>query len=138
MARARKLNTWWSVTEWPSLSNSVLIGARAVAALSPKGAPFDLVFDGRVLHVSIAGVLQTGGPEDSRVYLSQTDFASWTGLQPSVMEIAVAGSPEEINGVISRLAALFPSAEIQPPRQTLAPQARVFHKTPPPLPPSVA
>ncbi len=129
LVRARKLNTWWSVTEWPSLPNSVLIGARAVTALSPKGAPFDLIFDGRVLHVSIAGVLQTGGPEDSRVYLSQTDFASWTGLQPSVMEIAVSGSPDEINGFISRLAALFPSAEVLPVRQIVEAEARVFDKT---------
>ena len=103
--RARKLNTWWSVTAWPSEPNSVLIGARALEALSPEGKPFDLIFDGRALHVSIAGTLRTGGAEDSRVYLSQNDFSTWTGLQPSVIEIGVVGGEKEITEFIGRLAA---------------------------------
>src|SRR5581483_4333532 len=91
MERARKLNSWWSVTAWPSAPNSVLIGSRAQAALSPDGRSIDLIFDGRPLRASIAGTLHTGGPEDSRVYLSQSDFSAWAQLPPSVIEIAVAG-----------------------------------------------
>jgi putative ABC transport system permease protein len=129
MERARKLNTWWSVSGWPLAPGSALVGTRALAALSPKSEPFDLVFDGRVLRVAIAGTLQTGGPEDSRVYLSQSDFAAWTGLQPSVMEIAVAGTPQEINAFIHKLEEFFPTAEIQPVRQIVEAEARVFDKT---------
>src|SRR5215471_5170652 len=40
LERARKLNTWWSVSGWPFAAHSALIGARALAALSPKGEPF--------------------------------------------------------------------------------------------------
>jgi len=129
MERARKLNSWWSVTAWPSVPNSALIGSRAQAALSPDGQPLDLIFDGRLLHASIAGTLRTGGPEDSRVYLSQSDFSAWTRLQPSVIEIAVAGGPREIQEFIGKLAALFPAAEVQPVRQIVEAEARVFDKT---------
>ena len=129
MERARKLNTWWSVTAWPSEPNSILIGARALEALSPEGKPFDLIFDGRTMHVSIAGTLRTGGAEDSRVYLSQNDFSAWTGLQPSVIEIGVVGGEQEITEFINRLAAQIPSAQVQPVRQIVEGEARVFNKT---------
>jgi putative ABC transport system permease protein len=129
MESARKLNTWWSVSGWPSAPGSALIGVRALAALSPNGQPLDLIFDGRVLRVAIAGTLQTGGAEDSRIYLSQADFAAWTGLRPSVVEIAVAGTPQEINGFIGKLEKLLPTAQIQPVRQIVEAEARVFDKT---------
>jgi putative ABC transport system permease protein len=138
LERARKLDTWWSVSGWPSTPNSALIGVRALAALSPKAEPFDLVFDGRTLHLSVGGTLQTGGPEDSRVYLSQNDFAAWTGLQPSVIEIAVTGTPQAINEFTQRLGGLIPSAEVQPVRQIVEAEARVFDKTRSALAASVA
>ncbi|HZR27736.1 MAG TPA: FtsX-like permease family protein, partial [Terriglobales bacterium] len=129
MERARKLNSWWSVTAWPSAPNSVLIGSRAQAALSPDGRSIDLIFDGRPLRASIAGTLHTGGPEDSRVYLSQSDFSAWAQLPPSVIEITVAGDPQDIQEFIGKLAAQFPAAEVQPVRKIVEAEARVFDKT---------
>lgn len=129
MERARKLNRWWSVTAWPSAPNSGLVGARAAATLSPGRNALDLVFDGRQLHLYVGGILQTGGVEDSRVYLSQSDFTAWTGLQPSVIEIGVVGAPGEIQEFISTLAKQFPAAELQPVRQIVEAEARVFDKT---------
>jgi len=129
MERARRLNPWRSVSAWPSISNSVLVGARALQALSPSGNSFDLIFDGRTLHVSVGGILHTGGAEDSRVYLSQPDFTAWTGLHPTVIEIGVAGGEREIRELIGKLAVQFPSAEVQPVRQIVEGEARVFNKT---------
>ena len=129
MQRARRLNSWWSVSSWPSSANSALVGTRAAATLSPDGKPLDLVFDGRPLRVSIGGTLRTGSVEDSRVYLAQSDFTAWTGLQPSVIEIGVVGGSAEIQGFISKLAAEFPSADVQPVRQIVEAEARVFDKT---------
>jgi len=129
MDRARKLNHWWFVTTWPSASNSALVGTRAAATLSPDGHPLDLVFDGRPLRVSVGGTLRTGDVEDSRVYLSLSDFTAWTGLRPSVIEIGVVGPPAEIQGFISSLASQFPSADVQPVRQIVEAEARVFDRT---------
>ena len=47
--------------------------------------------------------MQTGAAEDSRVYLSLGDFVSWTGVQPSTIEVAATGSPEEITGIMHQL-----------------------------------
>jgi len=129
LERVRQLDTWWSVTAWPNARDTALLGKRAYQALSPQGQPFDLRFEGRVIHVTPAGILSTGSAEDSRVYLRLEDFARWTGLGPSTLEIAVTGSPAQIHAMIARLAAALPEAQVQPVRQMVEAEARVLDKT---------
>jgi putative ABC transport system permease protein len=129
----QRLDSWWSVTAWPSVStgdtHSALIGKRALAVVSPQGKPFDLSFEGRSIHLEPTGTLTTGAAEDSRVYLSRSDFESWTGVRPSTVEIAVSGSADEINGMIQRLSRALPDAEVRPVRQIMEGEARVLGKT---------
>ena len=127
--RVRKLDSWWSVTAWPASSGQALLGKRAHQSLTPKGEPIDLTFQGHTLRTTPAGVLSTGGNEDSRVYLSLGDFTRWTGLAPSTIEVAVAGSPAEIRSMIGTLAAALPEAGVQPVRQMVEAEARVLDKT---------
>src|ERR1700752_2671028 len=91
--RVKQLDRWWSVSAWPSSKNQALVGVRALPLVSPKNQPFDLTFQGRTLHVTPAGTVQTGAAEDSRIYISLADFISWTGVQPSTIEVAASGSP---------------------------------------------
>lgn len=127
--QVRKLNHWWSVTAWPDKSQDALVGARAAAVVSPQGKRFDLSFQGRVIHLNPAGTLRTGASEDSRIYLSLPDFVNWTGVQPSTIEIAASGSPEELSVLIQKLAQALPGAEIRPVRQIMEGEARVLGKT---------
>ena len=127
--RVRQLDRWWSVSNWPSAPQQALVGVRAQPAVSPKSQPFDLSFQGRVIHVTPAGSVQSGAAEDSRVYLSLADFVAWTGVQPSTVEVAATGSPEEVSAVMERLAQAIPAAEVRPVRQILEGEARVLGKT---------
>jgi putative ABC transport system permease protein len=127
--QVRKLNGWWSVTAWPNASQDALIGARAAAVVSPQGNAFDLTFQGRSIHLNPAGTLRTGAAEDSRIYLSLKDFESWTGIQPSTIEVAWSGSSEEIGGLVQKLSQLLPTAEVRPIRQITEAEARVLGKT---------
>jgi len=127
--RVRKLNSWWSVTAWPAAPQTALLGKRAYQSLTPQGQPLDLTFEGRALHVTPAGVLSTGGDEDSRIYLSLADFNGWTNLPLSTIEVAVAGSPAEIRAMMGTLAQVLPTADVQPVRQIVEAQARVLDKT---------
>src|SRR5581483_11345859 len=95
LERAQRLNTWWSVSQWPTAKEDALVGLKALPVVSPKSQPFDLTFDGRTIHLNPAGTLHPGATEDSRVYLSLADFTNWTGLQPSAIEIAATGSSED-------------------------------------------
>jgi len=127
--RVRQLDRWWSVSNWPSAPQQALIGVRALPVVSPKKQPFDLSFQGHTIHLTSAGTVHTGAAEDSRVYLSLADFVSWTGVQPSTIEIAATGSPEEITGIMHQLELAIPAADARPVRQIMEGEARVLGKT---------
>jgi putative ABC transport system permease protein len=127
--RVRQLDKWWSVDNWPQASKQALIGVRALPLVSPKREPFDLTFQGRALHASPAGTVQTGAAEDSRVYVSLGDFVAWTGVQPSSIEVGANGSPEEVAGIMKQISQAIPAADVRPVRQIVEGEARVLGKT---------
>lgn len=125
MQRVRKLNGWWAVTGWPEQPGTALVGAR----VSADGQNLDLRYGSHPIHLKIAGMLRTGGEEDSRIYISLADLANWTGVQPSSIEVAAAGSPEELNALMRQISAALPPATVQPVRQIVEAEGRVFEKT---------
>ena len=139
--RVRQLDKWWSVSSWPTevstsryessqeTSHPALIGIRALPTVSPKNQPFDLNFQSRTLHVTPAGTVQTGAAEDSRIYISLPDFVAWSGVQPSTVEVAASGSPEEIANIMNQLAQAIPASDVRPVRQIMEGEARVLGKT---------
>jgi putative ABC transport system permease protein len=127
--RVRQLDRWWSVSNWPSAPQQALLGVRALSVVSPKNQPFDLEFQGHTIHLTSAGTVQTGAAEDSRIYLSLPEFVSWTGVQPSTIEVAATGSPEEIAAIMDQLEQAIPAADVRPVRQIMEGEARVLGKT---------
>jgi putative ABC transport system permease protein len=154
--RVRQLNHWWKVSHWPSTPSSIagsaqapvttaaktqgpegqsttpveaLVGMRAGAVVTPDRKPFDLTFQGRTLHLVPAGLLQTGAGEDSRIYLDQSEFQTWTGVAPSTIEIAINRSTQEIEESIARLARDLPTTQVRPVRQIMEAEANVLNKT---------
>jgi putative ABC transport system permease protein len=138
--RIRQLDKWWSVTNWPSadapssqnqgeVGHQGLIGIKAKTVVSPKNQPFELTFQGHNLQVVLAGAVQTGAAEDSRIYLSLPEFIRWTGVQPSSIEVGANGSPDEVAKIMNELAATIPAADVRPVRQIMEGEARVLGKT---------
>ena len=142
--RVKQLDKWWSVSAWPTIptsraedaremghpeSSPALIGVRALAAVAPNNQTFDLSFQGRTLHATPAGTVQTGAAEDSRIYISLADFVAWTGVQPSTIEVAASGSPEEVAGIMNQLTQAIPAGDVRPVRQIMEGEARVLGKT---------
>jgi len=132
--RVQKLNSWWSVSRWPRSEataggTEALVGVRAAKVANSTGKPFDLSFQGRIIHLDPAGTLQTGAAEDSRIYISLRAFKEWTGLEPSTIEFAASGTPEEVTTTIGHLTQEFPTVEVRPVRQVMEAEARVLGKT---------
>jgi len=127
--RVRQLDRWWSVSNWPVAPKQALVGVRALQLVSPNNHPFDLSFQGHTIQVTPVGTVQTGSAEDSRIYLSLSDFVYWTGVQPSTVEVAATGSPEEIAAIMRQLQKALPAAEVRPVRQIMEGEARVLGKT---------
>lgn len=139
--RVRQLDKWWQVTGWPGqiptsraqdareMGHPALVGVRALPVVASKNQDFDLSFQGRTIRVAPSGTVQTGAAEDSRIYLPLTDFVAWTGVQPSTIEVAANGSPEEVAAVMGQLAQALPAADVRPVRQIMEGEARVLGKT---------
>jgi putative ABC transport system permease protein len=144
-SRARQLNHWWKVSHWPApqipaylvdnptstpaIPSQALVGIRSAAVVTPDRQPFDLTFQGKAIHLTVAGMLQTGAGEDSRIYLDQSEFQNWTGVAPSTIEVAANGTSAEVETAIRQLAQLLPAAEIRPVRQIMEGEANVLNKT---------
>lgn len=138
LERVRRLNaTWWSLRPVNAAAPApaavpvlpAIVGTRAAAALSRGAAPFPLTFEGKSVIIAPTAILQTGGPEDSRIYVDLGAFTAWTGVPASTWEVAVSGSTEEVHAVVARLAAALPQADVRPVRQIVEAQARVLGKT---------
>ena len=129
LERAKKLNRWWKVSAWPSAAHQALVGKRARAAIPNSDKPFPISFKGSTLQVNPAGTIETGAAEDSRIYLSLEEFTAWTGVQPSTIEVAAAGSAEQVENVLQRLTQTLRTAEVRPVRQIMEGEARVLNKT---------
>jgi putative ABC transport system permease protein len=129
MELARKLNPWWEVSEWPQKSGQALVGVRAAKLVSADSGAFALTYEGREVHLSSPGTVRTGAGEDSRVYLSMPEFQSWTGLQPSVVEIAAYGSATEVSSLLSNLRRELPGADVRPVRQVTEGESNILGKT---------
>lgn len=128
--KACRLNPWWSVSAWPSKQGEALVGVRAARALGiSSDEPFTLNLDARSLKLKAVGTVQTGAGEDSRIYISLQDFHSATGLNPSIIEIAAYGPPEQVTGMLDQLHIAFPNADIRPVRQITESEADIVGKT---------
>lgn len=126
-AAVPKLNPWWSVSSWPSGSGQALVGVRAAKALG--GDTFRLSYEGKQLQLRTAGTVQTGAGEDSRIYLSVEDFKSWTGIDPTVIEVAAYGSPQEVESLMRALRESTSDADVRAVRQVTEGEANILGKT---------
>lgn len=124
--RARSVNSWWSATAWPEQTGQLLLGRKAAAALGASAV--QLQYGDSRWTATPAGILSTGGDEESRVYAALEDFTRWTGHHATVMEVAVGSTAEQFTFAQKRLAALFPSAELRPVRQIVEAEAHVLRR----------
>lgn len=162
LAAARRMNRWWDVHDF-SVSEPIcaskdttagtlapcppwahaIVGVRALHALSGQQGHFWLEFNGVRRGILPIASLKTGGPEDNRVLIDLANFTTWTGVQPSTIEIAVSGSTAEIDTRMRQLQqALNPPLpkegkdgapesriDVRPVRQIQEGEARVLGKT---------
>ncbi len=128
MDQVRLLNSWWSVSKWPSGDDQALTGVRAESHLQVDHGGFDLAFGGRSLHLQYYGTLKTGSDDEDRVLISLKIFEHWTGIGPSILEISLPGSRDQITTAISQLQVVFPDMQVRPVRQLLQAQGAVVSR----------
>lgn len=128
MQPVQRLNRWWLVTAWPKASHDALVGTNAASHLRLENTSFTLNFGNKPLQLYAVGALKTGAGEDDRVYIPLSTFESWTGMRPSLLEVYVPGSGNDVNAAIERLQSALPDMQVKPVRQLLAAEGAVVKK----------
>ncbi|MBV9146416.1 MAG: FtsX-like permease family protein [Acidobacteria bacterium] len=128
MSTAEKLNAWWGVSAWPSSEGQALVGSKAEARLAIASKRFALEFGGHNLQLTQVGTLRTGTEEENRVYVPLSTFESWSGVKPSLLEISVPGTRQQVNEAIAILQRAFPGMPVRPVRQLLETEGAVIDR----------
>ncbi len=124
----QKLDSWWSVTAWPTGPNDALLGTRSAEFIGNENA-VTLTFAGKLATFHGAGQVKTGGDEESRVYVPLAAFESWTAVQPSVIEVQTPGGAAKVDAAIARLKAALPGADVEPVRQLVEGESKIVDRT---------
>jgi putative ABC transport system permease protein len=124
----QKLDSWWSVTAWPTGPNDALLGSRAAEFIGNEKS-VTLTFAGKSATFRGAGQVKTGGDEDSRVYIPLSAFEAWTNVQPSVLEVQIAGGAAKVDAAITRLKAALPGTDVEPVRQLVEGESKIVDRT---------
>ena len=124
----RKLDSWWKVDAWPATPSDALLGQRAANFVANENA-ITLTYSGKPLTLHSAGKLSTGGDEDSRIYIPMAAFTTWTGVEPTVLEIQVPGGEDRVNATIASLRQALPTLSIEPVRALVAGESRIVDRT---------
>jgi putative ABC transport system permease protein len=127
MDSARRLNTWWQVTTWPSKPEEALVGQRAAQFIGNEKS-IHLTFNNQPITLSGVSRLKTGGDEDSRIYIPLDAFEQWTNTTPSVIEIQIPGGAAKVEAALTGLSAL-PGIQAQPVRQLVEGESHIVDRT---------
>jgi len=125
LSRLRRLDSWWLVSKWAVEPEEALVGEKAERRLNKTGEFFDLDFSGRTVHLAESSTVRTGAEEENRIYISLPTFERWTGVTPSLLEVSVPGSPDQVRRTIEGLQSSFVGMEVRPVRQLLQAQGAV-------------
>ena len=123
--------SWQGLPSDASPRDALLAGEKAAAHFGWKaGDAVTISYGEQQLTLPLAGILSSGGSEDSQLFLPLEQLQRLTGQRGrlSVIELAVPGSAEQITGAWERLAAALGDAEVRPLRPVLESQARVVMK----------
>jgi putative ABC transport system permease protein len=133
LSRFAALNSSWAITPTKHgatyNASQPLIGFRAAETFARAGQAFTVNYGGKSIEIQPGAVFHSGSDDDSRIYLDQNLFATWTRLPVSSAQLRVDGTPAEVQVMLERLSASLPQIEIKPVRQITASQAAVLGRT---------
>ena len=127
--------SWTGLPPQALPDNGVLAGETVATLLKWKpGATVTVRYESNEASLLLAGIVSTGGSEDSQVLLPLTKLQSLTGKTGglSLIQIAAPGSAAQVDGTLQRmrahLAAQSSEVELRPLRPVLESEALVVMK----------
>jgi putative ABC transport system permease protein len=128
----RRLNPLWRVApRWPEGGREVLLGATLAARLRlAPGATLDVRVGGRSAAVAVAGVVETGGPEDESLVLPLALAQELAGRpgRASLALARVAVAERDADAAARLVEAELPGAEARTVQQVARAEAALLRK----------
>jgi putative ABC transport system permease protein len=128
-----KMNSWWKLEGgWVSSRDDhdhCLVGFTAARQLGlAPGSSVQLRSGDHDISLTVAGIVTTGGAEDNQVLTNLDSAQALAGLsgRVSLVQVSVAGTPAEIEGVTRRLADNLPGLDVRPVRQIAAAEGTIL------------
>lgn len=128
-----KMNSWWKIDgTWIASRedhNLCLVGSAAARQLGlAPGSPIELRSGDRRISLHVAGIITTGGAEDSQVFTDLGVVQNLAGLsgRVSLVQLSVSGTPTEIEAVTKRLTNALPGLDVRPVRQIAAAEGTIL------------
>lgn len=118
----RRLFPWWQLKgSWPAAPGEVVLGSDVAARLALKsGDAVELAGPGgEPLHLKVAGVVATGGEEDSLLFLALPELQHALGLEGEVTQVRllVTAGGGTLEKSAATLQQSLPSAKVKEVRQ---------------------
>jgi len=123
-AAVEQLDSWWKVTAWPSNSTSALLGAKAAGFLADEHN-VKLTYNGHTLNLKGSGRLETGGDEESRIYVPLATLQNFAQLAATVIEVRVEGPSSAVEDAAEKVRSALPGMVVTPVRQLVDSEGRI-------------
>ncbi|MBI2907897.1 MAG: ABC transporter permease [Chloroflexi bacterium] len=128
---ALAVSPWWQVTgQMPANSAEVLLGSNAARRLGLGPADSLTVTRPQPRSWRVAGIVETGGPEDEQVLVrldAAQDLLGKSGLVDTV-QVSALGDRTELENLRQRIESTIPGARVQIVGQVAEAQAAVMDK----------
>jgi len=128
-----KMNSWWKVEGvWVSSGDDqaeCLAGVAAARQLGlAPGSRVELRSGDQNISMTVAGIVTTGGAEDSQIFTRLELAQRLAGLsgKVSLVQLSVSGTAPEIEAVTSQLAGALTGLEVRPVRQIAAAEGSIL------------
>jgi putative ABC transport system permease protein len=94
------------------------------------GSPFEIGYADRSEQMTVAFVLDSGGPEDNQVFTTLQLAERLVGRNGiELVQIRVDGTSEQVSGVVAKLAAALPQCDVKPIRQVSEAEGSLLNRT---------
>ena len=119
--RIARMSPWWQISGDSSLSRTdlahCLVGRNVSRSLGlPAGATLALSYESRTVNLTVAGIIDAGGPEDNQIFVNLPIAQTLAGAAGKVqlVQLSVPGSPEEVRAAQAHLQSALPALVVKP------------------------
>lgn len=120
-AQLQKLNQWWKIRgAWPVNESEVLVGSNLAEMLELRqDTEIEVSGAKRAMRLKVAGILETGGPEEDVLYMQMTPAQQLLGLPGKISVVTVSVRTHEVplQDTVRKLQTAIPGAQVKAVRQ---------------------